>query len=198
MAPFLMNLAASVVNIIMNNQLVREGGDLAIGAFGIINSFGMLIVMCVLGLCQGMQPIVGFNYGAGKHKRVKDVLLLTIRGVLRRWESPQCFGRRLPEDVLRNAAVVFTLYLLLFLGGGFLICMIDGVSLMGALFESASAIGTVGLSLVGTATLSAPSRAILIFLMYFGRVGGLTLICAVFTSTKKAAVQYPQESVTVG
>ena len=66
MAPFLMNLAASVVNIIMNNQLVREGGDLAIGAFGIINSFGMLIVMCVLGLCQGMQPIVGFNYGAGK------------------------------------------------------------------------------------------------------------------------------------
>lgn len=73
MAPFLMNLAASVVNIIMNNQLVREGGDLAIGAFGIINSFGMLIVMCVLGLCQGMQPIVGFNYGAGKHKRVKDV-----------------------------------------------------------------------------------------------------------------------------
>ena len=39
----------------------------------------MLIVMCVLGLCQGMQPIVGFNYGAGKHKRVKDVLLLTIR-----------------------------------------------------------------------------------------------------------------------
>lgn len=126
------------------------------------------------------------------------VLLLTIRGVLRRWESPQCFGRRLPEDVLRNAAVVFTLYLLLFLGGGFLICMIDGVSLMGALFESASAIGTVGLSLVGTATLSAPSRAILIFLMYFGRVGGLTLICAVFTSTKKAAVQYPQESVTVG
>ena len=78
MAPFLMNLAASVVNIIMNNQLVREGGDLAIGAFGIINSFGMLIVMCVLGLCQGMQPIVGFNYGAGQHKRVQDTLWLVI------------------------------------------------------------------------------------------------------------------------
>lgn len=126
------------------------------------------------------------------------VLLLTIRGVLHRWENAQCFGRRLPDDVLRNAAVVFTLYLLLFLGGGFLICMIDRVSLMEALFESSSAIGTVGLSLAGTATLSVPSRLILIFLMYFGRVGGLTLICAVFTSTKKAAVQYPQEHVTVG
>lgn len=79
MAPFLMNLAASVVNIIMNHQLVREGGDLAIGAYGIINSFAILIVMCVMGLCQGMQPIVGYNYGAQKYKRMKDALLLTIR-----------------------------------------------------------------------------------------------------------------------
>lgn len=53
MAPFLMNLAASIVNVIMNNQLVREGGDLAIGAFGIINSYGILIVMTAMGLCQG-------------------------------------------------------------------------------------------------------------------------------------------------
>ena len=126
------------------------------------------------------------------------VLLLTVRGTLRRWESAQCFGRRLPEEVLRNAAVVGTLYLLLFLTGGFLICMADGIPLMNALFESASAIGTVGLSLEGTGTLSPLSRTVLIFLMYFGRVGGLTLICAVFTSTKKAAVQYPQEHVTVG
>lgn len=126
------------------------------------------------------------------------VLLLTVRGTLRRWENAQCFGRRLPDEVLRNAAVVVTLYLTLFLLGGVVICMADGISLMNALFESASAIATVGLSLEGTATLSAPSRMILIFLMYFGRVGGLTLICAVFTSTKKAAVQYPQEHVTVG
>lgn len=79
MAPFLMNLTASAVNIIMNHQLVREGGDLAIGAYGIINSFAILIVMCVMGLCQGMQPIVGYNYGAQKYKRMKDALLLTIR-----------------------------------------------------------------------------------------------------------------------
>lgn len=79
MAPFLMNLAASAVNIILNNQLVREGGDLAIGAFGIINSYGILVVMTVMGLCQGMQPIIGYNYGAQRLKRVKDTLILTIK-----------------------------------------------------------------------------------------------------------------------
>lgn len=81
--------------------------------------------------------------------------------------------------------------------GGILVCAIDGVSMMDALFEAASAIGTVGLSLGGTAGLSAPSRLILIFLMYFGRVGGLTLIYAVSANGKPAA-QYPLEQVTVG
>lgn len=83
------------------------------------------------------------------------------------------------------------------MAGGILICAMDGVSLMAALFESASAIGTVGLSLGGTAALSATSRLILIFLMYFGRVGGLTLIYAV-SAKGKTASQYPMEQVTVG
>ena len=89
------------------------------------------------------------------------------------------------------------LYLLLFLAGGILICAIDGIPMMAALFETASAIGTVGLSLAGTAELSVPSRLILMCLMYFGRVGGLTLIYAVSTNGKNTA-QYPVEQVTVG
>ncbi len=79
MAPFLMNVAACGVNVIMNHQLVNHGGDLAIGAYGIFNSYAILIVMSVMGLCQGMQPIIGYNYGAQKYKRVKDTLLLTMR-----------------------------------------------------------------------------------------------------------------------
>ncbi|MDD3108943.1 MAG: MATE family efflux transporter [Alistipes sp.] len=79
MSPFLTNLLASGVNVIMNNLLVREGGDLAIGAFSIINSYAVLIVMCVLGVCQGMQPIVGYNYGAQQLDRMKHALWLTIR-----------------------------------------------------------------------------------------------------------------------
>ena len=89
------------------------------------------------------------------------------------------------------------LYLLLFLGG-ILICAIDQVPLMDALFEAASAIGTVGLSPGGTARFSMASRMILIFLMCFGRVGGLTLIYAVVTGNGMSASQFPQEQVTAG
>ncbi len=79
LAPFLMNMAASLVSIILNRQLYATGGDLAIGAFGIIGSYGAFIVMMVLGLCQGVQPIVGYNFGARYLKRMKDTQILAIR-----------------------------------------------------------------------------------------------------------------------
>lgn len=77
MSPFLINLTASAVAIFMNTSLLKYGGDTAIGAFGIINSYGMLIVMLIIGLCQGMQPIVGFNFGAGNLQRMQKALTLT-------------------------------------------------------------------------------------------------------------------------
>ena len=77
MSPFLINLTASAVAIFMNTSLQKYGGDTAIGAFGIINSYGMLIVMLIIGLCQGMQPIVGFNFGAGNLQRMQKALTLT-------------------------------------------------------------------------------------------------------------------------
>lgn len=100
--------------------------------------------------------------------------------------------------MLRNACAIFLLYLLLFLAGGMLICCMDEIPLMQALFEAASAIGTVGLSLGATAEASEGSRLILIFLMYFGRVGGLTMIYAMAAGSNGSSSQYPQEQVTVG
>lgn len=79
MSPFLMNLAASAVAVILNRQLVVHGGDLAVGAYGIINSYAILFVMFVIGLCQGMQPIVGYNYGARKIDRVRHVFYLSVK-----------------------------------------------------------------------------------------------------------------------
>lgn len=78
MSPFAMQLAGSMVSVIMNNSLKEYGGDLAIGANGIITSVGMLLVMLIIGIAQGMQPIVGFNYGAGHYKRVQETLRLVI------------------------------------------------------------------------------------------------------------------------
>jgi trk system potassium uptake protein TrkH len=126
------------------------------------------------------------------------VLLLSAWAVIRRKAHAQCFGRRLPDDTLRRAVTIFLLYLLCFLTGGMLICCIDGVPLMEAMFEAASAIGTVGLSLGITAGLSSPSQLIVIFLMYLGRVGSLTLIFALASHEHPSAAKLPQERVIIG
>lgn len=126
------------------------------------------------------------------------VLFLNLTAVLGRRSTAQCYGRRLMPDALANAMTILLLYLFLFLTGGVIICGLEGISLMTALFETASAIGTVGLSLGATPTLGTPSRMILIFLMYFGRVGGLTLIYAMLSSKPHPASMMPQEKVTVG
>lgn len=77
-SPFAMQLAGSLVVVIQNYSLKVYGGDLALGANGIITSVGMLLVMLIIGIAQGMQPIVGFNYGAGHQKRVQETLRLVI------------------------------------------------------------------------------------------------------------------------
>ena len=126
------------------------------------------------------------------------VLLLTTAAVFRRRDTAHCFGRRLQNEAVHSATALFVIYLLLAVTGGILICCIDGIPLMGALFESSSAVATVGLSLGYTGGLSAASRLILIFLMYFGRVGGLTVIYAVTVKGTGKVSQFPQERLTVG
>ena len=79
LSPFSMQVAASGVALLMNTSLLRHGGDLAVGAYGIINSILMLILMVVLGLNQGTQPIIGYNYGAGNYRRVRETLFYALR-----------------------------------------------------------------------------------------------------------------------
>ncbi len=79
MSPFLMNVCASFVVAMLNNQLLRYGGDYAVGTYGIVNTFGSLMVMLIIGICQGMQPIAGYNYGAGHADRLKHVYMLTMK-----------------------------------------------------------------------------------------------------------------------
>jgi len=73
-----MNMTSSVIVIIINQSLIRHGGDMAVGAYGIINRIAALFVMIVLGLNQGMQPIAGYNFGARQYDRVTSVLKLTV------------------------------------------------------------------------------------------------------------------------
>ena len=86
-SPFLMNVCACIVVIFMNNQLVRYGGDMAVGAFGIAYSIAMIFVMFIIGLDQGMQPIAGYNYGSQQNDRLMRVLKLTIFAATGIWSQ---------------------------------------------------------------------------------------------------------------
>ena len=78
-SPFSMNVAGSGVVALLNNQLLRYGGDNAVAASGISNSFAPLVIMLVIGICQGMQPIAGYNYGAGKYNRLREIYFLAMK-----------------------------------------------------------------------------------------------------------------------
>lgn len=79
MSPFLMNVCASFVVALLNRQLLKYGGDLAVGTYGVVNTFASFMVMFYIGICQGMQPIAGYNYGAGHSDRMKEVYVLTMK-----------------------------------------------------------------------------------------------------------------------
>ena len=127
-----------------------------------------------------------------------SILIMAVTAVWRRQRDTVCFGRRIEDDIVRNAVSVFLLYLILFLLGGFMISRIEGLPVLTCLFETASAIGTVGLTLGVTPTLSAASDLILILLMYFGRVGGLTLIFAALPAMSSGSSRFVPEKITVG
>lgn len=78
-SPFLMNVAACIVALFINQQMGRYGGDYAIGAYGIVNRFTLLFTMICMGFNQGLQPIAGYNFGARKYSRVREIFLLTAK-----------------------------------------------------------------------------------------------------------------------
>lgn len=103
-SPFSMNVAASAVVALLNNQLLKYGGDVAVAANGVVNSFAPLVIMLMLGICQGMQPIAGYNYGAGLMNRLKEVYKLAML-----WDViVGCVGMLLVLTIPRYLAMCFT------------------------------------------------------------------------------------------
>ena len=161
--------------------------------FTMLHSSGALLITCLM--------IIGGSPGStagGVKTTLLAVVLLSARATLQRRDSLHAFGRRIPPEILRSAVTLFTLYGSLLLTGTMLISCIDGVSAGAVVFECASAIGTVGLTLNLTPTLSTASHIILTLLMYFGRMGGLTVLYAVTSGRYRSMAQLPQEKITVG
>ena len=126
------------------------------------------------------------------------VLLANTLAVFRRREHPSFFNRRLSNEVVSQASTILIMYLVLFLTAGLVISRVENLPVLTCLFETASAIGTVGLSLGITPQLSSISHLLLIALMFFGRVGGLTLIFAALSHVQGNSARLPQERITVG
>lgn len=126
------------------------------------------------------------------------VLILNAFACFKRKENVCAFGRRIDDSVIKNAATIVMMYITLFFIGGVAICTIEKLPLVASLFETASAIGTVGLTLGLTPKLSLASQIILIVLMYLGRVGGLTLIYATLSGKKQINAKMPLDKITVG
>jgi len=126
------------------------------------------------------------------------VLFLAAVTVFGRRSDVQCLKRRISDDTVRSAGAILFMYLFLFLTSGMIISHAEGLPLLTCLFESSSAIGTVGLTKGITPDLTLISKVILMILMFFGRVGGLTLIYAALPSSESTNSRLPLDRITVG
>lgn len=152
------------------------------------------MLTCILMLIGGSPG----STAGGMKTTTFAVMIACAVAVFRRRENGRFFGRRIADDTVKNAVTVFLLYIFMFFAGGMLISKIESLPLTACLYESASAVGTVGLTLGITPGLGTASKIILICQMFFGRVGGLTLIFAILPATKNTLSKLPLERITVG
>lgn len=151
----------------------------------------IIIILMLIGGSPG-------STAGGMKTTTLSVLFMALIAVFRRKEDTECFGRRIEEETIKYAATIMLMYLTLFLIGGIMISCIENLPMITCLFETASAIGTVGLTLGITPELGIISRLILIMLMFFGRVGCLTLVFAAFSGKERNVSKLPKEKITVG
>ena len=151
----------------------------------------MLILLMLIGGAPG-------STAGGMKTTTMAVLFVTLAAVFRRKKDAECFGRRIEDEAIRNAAAILLMYFTLFLTGGIVISCVENLPMLTCLFETASAIGTVGLTLGITPGLSLVSRIILIILMFMGRVGGLTIVFAAVSTKVNNLSKLPKEKITVG
>lgn len=154
-------------------------------------SRAIMVVLMLIGGASG-------STAGGMKVNTVGVLFANLGAIFRRRSEVEAFGRRIDPATVRQAAVIVTMYLTLFIGGGVAISAIEGLPIGSCLYESASAVATVGLTLGITPSLGVASQLILTVQMYLGRVGGLTLIYAALANPDTTPSRLPQEKVSVG
>ena len=153
-----------------------------------------LTIMIILMLIGGSP---GSTAGGMKTTTIA-VLVMSMIAVFKQKENTDCFGRRIEDDTVKHAAAIFMMYIILFMAGTLVISMNEDIPFLTCMFEAASAIGTVGVTLGVTPGLGTVSHIVLILLMFLGRVGGLTLIYATVASVRNYDYKLPKEKIMVG
>lgn len=151
----------------------------------------LLVILMVIGGSPG-------STAGGMKTTTIAVLIAVALAVFTRQEDPHLYKRRISPEAVRHAATISMMYVSLFVLGGMIISAAEGVPILTALLETSSAIGTVGLSLGITPGIGMISKCTLIFLMFFGRVGALTIVYAAVAPRRTFGNKYPQEKITVG
>ena len=154
-------------------------------------SKGIMILLMLIGGAPG-------STAGGMKTTTLGVLLANAVATFRQRDNAQFFKRRIDCNTVKTASTILTMYLTLFFGGGIFISVYEHLPLSDCLYETSSAVGTVGLTLGITPQLHIPSQIVLIILMYLGRVGGLTLIYATLSGKKAGNAKLSQEKITVG
>ncbi len=170
----------------------RTAGFNTVDLNGLTGSGTVIMILLML---IGGSP--GSTAGGMKTTTV-TVLFANLLAVFHGKDDAHIYGRRIDQHVIRNASTLVLLYGTLCIGGGLIISTLENLPVDLCLFETASAVGTVGLTLGITPQLGHISRLILILFMFIGRVGGLTLIYAAMSNNRKNISNLPVESVTVG
>ena len=154
-------------------------------------SQGVMILLMLIGGSPG-------STAGGMKTTTLAVLLANAVATFRQRDSAQFFGRRVDCSAVKTAATILMMYLVLLFSGAVFISAYENLSLSACLYETASAVGTVGLTLGITPQLHITSQMVLITLMYLGRVGGLTLIYAAFSGKKVTGAKMPKEKIMIG
>ncbi len=154
-------------------------------------SQAIMIILMLIGGSPG-------STAGGMKTTTLVVVVATLISTIRRKESPTLFKRTVEDSAIKQAISLFLMYIILFLFGGMIISIAEDLPLWMCLYESASAIGTVGLSVGITPKIGILSQLVLIALMFVGRVGALTLIYSAYSQPKSNLAKLPQEKINIG
>ena len=177
---------------IASSMLITSGRDAGFASVTVANLRQTSILMLICFMFVGGSP---GSTACGIKVTTFAVMMLTIVTVFRKKKSVECFGRRIDDTTVRNACCITTLYLMVIIISTAIISGIDGIPITPVVFELVSAISSTGLSMGITTSLSDISVCIVILIMFFGRVGGITFIVSLHNNYASNKIQLPEEKI---